>query len=272
MRLKHIINKNALVFQIVTFKLPITEKKLKPLPEQSVVALFIDADNAPANKIEFIINELAGYGSVMIRKIYGNWKEERLKSWEAVLLDYALAPVQQFDYTKGKNATDMMMTIDMMDLLFHKKIDVFCIVSSDSDFTPLVMRIKMEGKQVIGFGEQKTPKSLVAACNKFLFLDSGSNHAAGTAPNSGILKKTANELKCDTALMNLLREAIANCRDEDGWAPLSHVGKIINNQSSFDSRNYGYEKLGDLFRAIDIFETKLSENKSQLYVKNKRTK
>ena len=180
--------------------------------------------------------------------------------------------MQQFDYTKGKNATDMMMTIDMMDLLFHKKIDVFCIVSSDSDFTPLVMRIKMEGKQVIGFGEQKTPKSLVAACNKFLFLDSGSNHAAGTAPNSGIRKKTANELKCDTALMNLLREAIANCRDEDGWAPLSHVGKVINNQSSFDSRNYGYEKLGDLFRAIDIFETKLSENKSQLYVKNKRTK
>lgn len=243
-------------------------------PTQSTVALFIDADNAPAKKIEFIINELASYGAVMVRKIYGNWKGDRLKGWEEVLLDYAIAPVQQFDYTKGKNATDMAMTIDVMDLLFQGKIDVFSIVSSDSDFTPLVMRIKMEGKQVVGFGEHKTPKSLVAACNKFLFLDSATEIVNGceeSAQPTGIRKKTANELKGDTALMNLLRDAVLHSCDEDGWAPLSRIGNIISNQSSFDSKNYGYTKLGDLVRAIDIFETKLS-NKSQMYVRNKRAK
>ena len=151
-----------------------------------IVALLIDADNAPAKKIDFIMSELANYGSVMVRKIYGNWKDDRLKSWENVLLDYALAPVQQFDYTKGKNATDMAMTIDVMDLLFLNKVDVFCLVSSDCDFTPLAMRIKASGKQVIGFGEHKTPKSLVAACSKFLFLDnaqSRTDRAAGAAQN-----------------------------------------------------------------------------------------
>ncbi|KPN72071.1 NYN domain-containing protein [Neisseria sp. 83E34] len=237
--------------------------------EQSIVALFIDADNAPAKKIEFIINELASYGSVMVRKIYGNWKKESLKGWEGILLDYALAPVQQFDYTSGKNATDMAMTIDVMDLLFQGKIDVFCIASSDSDFTPLAMRIKMEGKQVIGFGERnKSSKALVAACNKFLFLDDNNELAQET----GIRKRTGTELKSNTSLMNLLRDAIAHCRDEDGWAGLNEVGKIINNQSSFDSKNYGYSKLGDLVRAIDIFETKLSENRSQMFVRNKRDK
>lgn len=238
----------------------------------STVALFIDADNAPCEKIDFIINELAAYGSVMVRKIYGNWKNDRLKNWESVLLDYALAPVQQFDYTKGKNATDMAMTIDVMDLLFLGKIDVFCIVSSDSDFTPLVMRIKMEGKQVIGFGEQKTPKSLVAACNKFLYLDSSENKNNGNNGNSSLRKRTSNELKMDTALMNLLRDAIAHCCDEDGWAPLGAVGRMVNNQSSFDSKNYGYAKLSDLIRAIDIFENKLSNDRSQMYVRNKRAK
>ena len=246
---------------------------MKNIPEQSIVALFIDADNAPFGKIDFILNELANYGSVMIRKIYGNWKSEQLKGWEAVLLDYALAPVQQFDYTKGKNATDMAMTIDVMDLLFQDKIDVFCIVSSDCDFTPLAMRIKMEGKQVIGFGEHKTPKSLVAACSKFLFLDASFDKSSGTnAQPAEIRKRAANELKCDTTLMNLLREAIANSCDEDGWASLSNVGKIINNQSSFDSKNYCYTKLGDLVRVIDIFETRLSENRSQMYIRNKRAK
>lgn len=242
---------------------------MKNHTEQSTVALFIDADNAPAKKIEFIINELASYGSVMVRKIYGNWKKESLKGWEGILLDYALAPVQQFDYASGKNATDMAMTIDVMDLLFQGKIDVFCIASSDSDFTPLAMRIKMEGKQVIGFGERnKSSKALVAACNKFLFLDDSHE----LTQEAGIRRKTGAELKSNTSLMNLLRDAIAHCRDEDGWAGLNEVGKIINNQSSFDSKNYGYSKLSDLVKAIDIFETKLAENRSQIFVRNKRDK
>ena len=235
------------------------------------VAVFIDADNVPSKKIDFIINELANYGSVMVRKIYGNWKSDSLKGWEEILLDYALAPVQQFDYTKGKNATDMALTIDVMDMLYSGKIDVFCIVSSDSDFTPLAMRVKAEGKQVIGFGRHMTPRALVAACNKFLFLDDEqpmptSNDTAATTSN----KQTGNKLKSDTALMNLLRNAVADCCDEAGWASLNRVGQVVSNQSSFDSKNYGYAKLSDLIRAIDIFETKLSDNRSQLFVRNKR--
>lgn len=249
---------------------------MKNANNQSIVGLFIDGDNAPSRQIDFIINELAAYGSVMVRKIYGNWKDDRLNGWAEVLLDYAISPVQQFDYTKGKNATDMAMTIDIMDLLFQGKIDIFCIVSSDSDFTPLVMRIKMEGKQVVGFGEQKTPKALVAACSRFLFLDSSQSadkdSTQAVSAQNGICKKTGTELKCDTALMNLLRDAVANCRDDEGWASLNRVGQIIRNQSSFDSKNYGYAKLGDLVRAIDIFETKQPTGHSQLYVKNKRDK
>ena len=223
-----------------------------------IVALLIDADNAPAKKIDFIMSELANYGSVMVRKIYGNWKDDRLKSWENVLLDYALAPVQQFDYTKGKNATDMAMTIDVMDLLFLNKVDVFCLVSSDCDFTPLAMRIKASGKQVI------------AACSKFLFLDNAQSRTAPTEQQ--VQRKTAQELKGDSTLMNLLRNSIADSCDEDGWADLQQIGRIIGNQSSFDSRNYGFAKLSDLVRAIDIFETKLSDNRSQLYIRDKRAK
>lgn len=234
--------------------------------QQITVALFIDADNAPAKKIDLIINELASYGAVMIRKIYGNWKNQTLQGWEDILLEYAIQPIQQFDYTKGKNATDMAMTIDVMDLLYSGKIDVFCIVSSDSDFTPLAMRIKAEGKQVIGFGEQKTPLSLVKACSRFLYLDAEDDNANHT----GIAKKSGSELKCDTSLMNLLRDAISHACDEEGWANLGAVGSIISNQTSFDSKNYGYAKLSDLVKAIDLFEVKLSNNRSQMFVKDKR--
>lgn len=236
------------------------------MTQRNTVALFIDADNAPAKKIELIISELAVYGSVMIRKIYGNWKNDHLKGWESILLEHAIQPVQQFDYTKGKNATDMSLTIDVMDILYSGKVDVFCLVSSDCDFTPLAMRIKAEGKQVIGFGEQKTPLSLVKACSKFLYLDSADNNTNHT----GIQRKSGQQLKSDTGLMNLIREGISNCRDEEGWANLAGVGSYINNQSSFDSKNYGYAKLGDLVKAIDIFDTKLSANRSQLYVRDKR--
>lgn len=227
------------------------------------VALFIDADNASASKIEFIISELAIYGSVMIRRIYGNWKNENLISWEKVLLEHAIQPVQQFDYTKGKNATDMSLTIDVMDYLYSNKVDVFCIVSSDCDFTPLAMRIKTEGKQVIGFGEKKTPVALVKACSKFIFLE---NEDKNTQPK----KKRSKELKCDTSLMNVLRDAVLNSADESGWANLSLVGKVISNQTSFDSRNYGYSKLSSLIQAIDLFEIKFSNEVNNWLVRDKR--
>ena len=204
------------------------EQNLNMKHEQDfkTVAVFIDADNVPAKKIDFIINELANYGAVMVRKIYGNWKSDRLKGWEEVLLDSALAPVQQFDYTKGKNATDMALTIDVMDMLYSGKIDVFCIVSSDSDFTPLAMRVKTGGKQVIGFGRHSTSKALVAACNKFLFLDDEQHAITNLDVNVAPSRRNGNQLKMDTALMNLLRNAVADCCDENGWASLNRVGQV----------------------------------------------
>jgi len=135
------------------------------------VAMFIDADNAPSRKIGDVLAELASYGSVSIRRAYGNWKTPRLDSWEKVLHEHAIQPIQQFDLIKGKNATDMSMAVDAMDVLFNKPVDVFCLVSSDCDFTPLVMRLRAEGKQVVGFGERKTPEPFVNACSRFLYVD-----------------------------------------------------------------------------------------------------
>ena len=230
------------------------------------IAVFIDADNAPAKRIDMILSELAKYGVVSIRKAYGNWKKASIKGWEDVLHDYSIQPVQQFDIVKGKNATDMAMTIDIMDILYTKNIDAFCIVSSDCDFTPLVLRVLSEGKSVIGFGERKAPSPFVNACSRFLFLDDPpkpeSNGAQGT-------KQMGKTLKSDTKLMNLLRNAIDSEQDDDGWAYLGRIGSHISNQASFDSRNYGYKKLGDLIRAIDIFETKLVGG-DQLYIRDKR--
>jgi len=230
------------------------------------IAMFIDADNAPAKKIERIISELAKYGAVSIRKAYGNWKSSTIKGWEDNLHEYAIQPIQQFDLTKGKNATDMAMTIDAMDILYTKNIDAFCIVSSDSDFTPLVMRILAEGKLVYGFGERKAPSPFVNACSRFLYLD---EDRCDQEKHSLSKKKNGQELKSDTKLMNLIRNAIDAEQDDDGWAYLGRIGSIISNQASIDARNYGYKKLGDLIKAVDIFETKMIDN-AQMYVRDKR--
>ncbi len=230
------------------------------------IAVFIDADNAPAKKIDMILSELAKYGVVSIRKAYGNWKKASIKGWEDVLHDYSIQPVQQFDIVKGKNATDMAMTIDIMDILYTKNIDAFCIVSSDCDFTPLVLRVLSEGKSVIGFGERKAPSPFVNACSRFLYLDEPPKPEANGGQGT---KQMGKALKSDTKLMNLLRNAIDSEQDDDGWAYLGRIGSHISNQASFDSRNYGYKKLGDLIRAIDIFETKLVGG-DQLYVRDKR--
>ena len=215
------------------------------------IALFIDADNAPAGKIDFILSELASYGTVNIRKAYGNWKSRSLKGWEAALHENAIQPVQQFDLTKGKNATDIAIVIDAMDVLYTKQVDVFCIVSSDCDFAPLATRLRAEGRSVLGYGERKTPAAFTNACSKFLYLED----QAETEENAGAKGAAARtNLKRDTKLIGLLRNAIESCEDEDGWANLGQVGSHIANQTSFDQRNYGYKKLSDLFGAIDLFE------------------
>lgn len=212
------------------------------------IALFIDADNAPAGKFEDVLSEVANYGVVTIRRAYGNWKSPTLKAWEELLHEYAIRPIQQYDLTKGKNASDIAMVIDAMDVMYTKQIDVMCFVSSDSDFTPLVARALAEGKVVLGFGERKTPMPFVNACSKFLFLDQEKEEAKTTVKPKNI--------KSDTKLINLLRQAIEATGDEDGWAALGPVGSNISNKTSFDTRNYGFKNLSSLFRAIDLFELK----------------
>ena len=245
------------------------------------IAMFIDADNAPAKKIEKIITELAKYGVVSIRKAYGNWKSSSLKGWEENLHEYAIQPIQQFDLIKGKNATDMAMTIDAMDILYTKNIDAFCIVSSDCDFTPLVMRILSEGKIVYGFGERKAPDPFVNACSRFLYVDEEKPVKVKNDKNKSDKDKSDSEkvtpskkvsakgLKGNTKLINLLRAAIDTEQDDDDWASVARVGSIISNQASIDARNYGYKKLGDLIKAIDLFETKVLKN-GQMVVRDKR--
>lgn len=224
------------------------------------IAIFIDADNAPASKIDFILAELAKYGVVNIRKAYGNWANPNLKGWTSVLHEFAIQPVQQFDLTKGKNATDIALVIDVMDVLYTKQVDIICLVSSDCDFTPLVTRILADGKAVIGFGERKTPEALVNACSRFLYVDE--------TPPEQIRAETKVTLKGDSKLINLLRQAMEACENDEGWSHLGALGSHIANHASFDSRNYGYKKLSDLIKAIDLFETKKVGN--ALLVRDKR--
>ncbi|MEY3898577.1 MAG: hypothetical protein RLZZ214_4099 [Verrucomicrobiota bacterium] len=233
------------------------------------IALLIDADNAPAAKIDFIISELASHGVVNIRRAYGNWKKPSLAGWERVLHEYAIQPMQSFDLVKGKNATDMALLIDAMDILYTKQVNTFCLVSSDSDFTPLIQRLRADGKQVFGFGERKTPKPFQNSCTRFLYLDEeGKEDQPGKTPGEpGKLATTRvndpKNLKGDTKLMNTLRNAVKELADEDGWADLGPVRARIANAGPFDHRTYGFKKLSDLFAAIDLFEMKKQVNGTQ---------
>ncbi len=229
------------------------------------IALFIDADNAPASKFEDVLSEVAKYGVVTIRKAYGNWKSPTLKPWEDLLHEYAIQPIQQYDLTKGKNASDIALVIDAMDVMYTKDIDVMCFISSDCDFTPMVTRAIAEGKVVLGFGERKTPSPFVNACSKFLFLDQSSQ------VEEKAVSKPKN-IKSDTKLMALLRQAIEATEDEEGWADLGAVGANISNRTSFDCRNYGFRNLSSLFKSIDLFELKRGQGKSYLVKDARRSK
>lgn len=236
---------------------------------ESKIALLIDADNAPASKIDAVLSEIAKYGVANIRKAYGNWKNPALKAWEDCLHEYAIRPVQQFDYTKGKNATDAALIIDAMDLLYTQHLDAFAIVSSDCDFTPLVMRILTNGLKVYGFGEKKTPLPFVYACSTFLFLETiDQTSDSETSKVASSVKKTGKDLKQDSKLMNLLRGAVSSTQDDDGWSSLAEVGAHIANQASFDPRNYGYSKLSGVFEAIDLFE--IHRKNKVVYVRSKQ--
>jgi hypothetical protein len=220
------------------------------------VALLIDADNASHTAIDPVLTALADLGTVNIRRIYGNWSKPGLAGWSKVALRYALEPQQQFDLTKGKNATDMKMTIDAMDLLASGRVTGFGIMSSDSDFMPLVTRIRQDGLPVYGFGRATTPEGFREACNRFIDVDTLEKHAAEKAapsPAPAAAKPLAKGT-IDADVARLLIDAYqASKRDKDGFASLGEVGQRASNRSSFDTRNYGYTRLSDLLEAVPGF-------------------
>jgi uncharacterized LabA/DUF88 family protein len=243
-------------------------------PSQNRLAVLIDADNAQPSITEGLLSEVAKYGIASVKRIYGDWTTPSLTGWKSVLLEHSVQPVQQFRYTVGKNATDSAMIIDAMDLLYTKRFEGFCLVSSDSDFTRLASRIREEGLLVYGFGERKTPKAFVSACDKFIFtevLRFQENAEPGVKP------KTASELKRDAKLVALLRNALDAASDESGWAHLGAVGSNIAKQApEFDPRNYGFSKLGQLAAAIKLFDVdkrvQSDGHSKSIYIRDKRNK
>jgi uncharacterized LabA/DUF88 family protein len=234
-------------------------------PLQKRLAVLIDADNAQPLITEGLMSEVAKYGVASVKRIYGDWTTPSLSGWKSVLLEHSIQPVQQFRYTVGKNATDSAMIIDAMDLLYTKRFEGFCLVSSDSDFTRLASRIREEGLLVYGFGEKKTPKAFVSACDKFIFTE-----VLRFQENIelAVKQKTANELKRDAKLVALLRSALDAASDESGWAHLGAVGSNIAKQApEFDPRNYGFSKL------FDVDERVQSDGHSKsIYISDKRKK
>jgi uncharacterized LabA/DUF88 family protein len=253
---------------------------LVPFTNQSVeasqdkLAVLIDADNTQAAIIEGLLAETAKYGIASVKRIYGDWTSTNLRSWKDKLLEHAIQPIQQFSYPTGKNATDSAMIIDAMDLLYSEKLDGFCIVSSDSDFTRLASRIRESGRRVYGFGEKKTPRAFVSVCDKFIYteiLRDNQDDEDDAKPAA----KTRKDFKSDRRLLKLLRDTVDDLADDSGWAYLGGVGqKITLRSSEFDPRNYGFRKLADLFRAIPQFETeeRPQENGTgrQVYIRWKR--
>lgn len=252
------------------------------------LAVLIDADNTfnVIPIIEELFEEISKFGNTSIRRIYGDWTQQNLIRWKEILPKYAIQPIQQFANTKGKNSTDSALIIDAMDLLHATPIDGFCIISSDSDFTRLAIRLRESGKLVYGFGEKKTPESLKAACNQFIQVEIlQQNKTSETTVNPSpkpktttdaeetklapIIKKTSQELARDTKLVSLICSAIDALSNDDGFARMGEVkSHIVKNFSAFDSRNYGYSKFSSLINAIGLFE--LGEKNSML--KDKKTK
>lgn len=230
--------------------------------ERRRIILLIDADNAQASKIDVVLEDLANEGEARTRRAYGDWDDTHLKHWKDVLHERAIRPIQQYALTKGKNASDIALVVDAMDLLHRDHPDAFGLMSSDADFTPLVMHLREHGADVFGYGDSKSPAPFVNACTRFLHLDKVNASAqepdetvtsSGGAPPDRL---PTQKLRGDAGLVKLLRDAVSGSADDSGWARASTVGQRIRNQSSMDPRNYGYARLTDLIRATDLFETK----------------
>jgi len=250
------------------------------------IALLIDADNVSHAKIGEMLAELSKYGTANIRRAYGNWASAALKGWKDKLHDFAIRPIQQFSYSTGKNATDIALVIDAMELLYTQKLDAFCLASSDADFTPLVMQLRANGHEVYGFGERKTPSPFVNACTAFLYLDSleaaasaaSSEPAPAPATRTNSVAKTkaapapaGKSLAMDAKLVTILRGAVEAVVRDDGWASMSAAGSAAKRQAPIDPRNYGARNFPTLFAATGLFDIVKADN-GESYVADKRNK
>ncbi len=243
------------------------------------LAVLIDGDNIPSAYIKEMMEEIAKYGNPTVKRIYGDWTNPRLSKWKNLLLENAITPIQQYGYTKGKNATDSAMIIDAMDILYSGKVNGFCIASSDSDFTRLATRMREAGMQVFGIGEKKTPNPFIAACDKFIYLEILKNQSEEDNNNSEENeKKSKNNFdKITSKEVKLIVSTIEDLADEDGWAFLGDVGSLLlKKQPNFDSRNYGFQKLTPLINSLDQFELERREDSKGrnklIYVKRKPRK
>lgn len=225
------------------------------------LAVLIDADNVPYANVKGMMEEIAKYGTPTFKRIYGDWTKPTTSGWKSVLLENAITPIQQYSYTVGKNATDSAMIIDAMDILYSGKVEGFCIVSSDSDFTRLATRLREAGMKVIGIGEKKTPEPFITACDKFIYIEILATD--DNAPESKKRKQSNEPAQLDKRVVKLIKTSINDVADESGWAFLGEVGTLIlKKQPNFDPRNYGYKKLLYLMKGIDSIETdeRQSEN------------
>ena len=241
------------------------------MADRKRIALLIDCDNVSHTSMEGVLEELAKYGTVNVRHAHGDWNSPTLSGWIDKLQPNAIRPMQQFAYTKGKNATDSAMIIDAMDLLYSQNVDAFALMTSDSDFTPLVMRIVESGLPVYGFGEKKTPKPFVDVCSPFIYTEnlvSEDEHKADTSQQP--VKKSKKELRQDTSLVRLLRTAVEQTSGDDGWADMSRVANYISNNSSFSSINHGYKKLSDLIRVSELFDIEMRKDGKAMFLKDVR--
>jgi uncharacterized LabA/DUF88 family protein len=236
------------------------------------MAVLIDGDNIPSSNVKEMMEEIAKYGNPTIKRIYGDWTRPGLNKWKNLLLENAITPIQQYAYTSGKNATDSAMIIDAMDILYSGKVNGFCLVSSDSDFTKLATRLREAGMLVIGIGEKKTPNPFIVACDRFIYVEilkklSEEKEESKDVAEPVVDKITNKEIK-------LIQSTINDLSDEDGWAFLGDVGSLLQKkQPNFDSRNFGFEKLTPLIKSIGRFEIEQRENPKSKYklifVKNK---
>jgi hypothetical protein len=237
------------------------------------LAVLIDGDNIPSANVTEMMEEIAKYGNPTIKRIYGDWTSPHLSKWKNLLLQNAITPIQQYAYTTGKNATDSAMIIDAMDILYSEKVNGFCLVSSDSDFTKLATRLREAGMQVIGIGEKKTPNPFIVACDKFIYIEILRRQPE--KKNTSQKEKVKDNFDQVTPkVISLIASTISDLSDEEGWAFLGDVGGLLQKkQPNFDSRNYGFEKLTPLIKSIDKFDIEQRENtKSKhklIYVKNK---